>query len=197
MRKPQNISESPDSLFMQLYTIPAKLHFLRHLVGDSTFWNRLAYSVRLEDGGFLTETQFWSLMTAGDGSMDYYFAGDEIASLDFALFGVSRQEEGGGVVILGFCESSLPFQITTRIAALMSLSDTVWQEIEVQAIFSSSLYPFRIHVKGIPRAIIVDPEGLLPDGDRTNNAFNFSMPTLSPQSPPNLFPGYRRLRQSR
>jgi hypothetical protein len=193
VRKPRTATGETERRFDQLYRVPAKLHMLRQLIGDSAFWDRLSQGVRLDNGGYLTETKFWSLMTGGSGLLTDYFCSDEIASVDFALMCVSQREDGSGVEVKGFCWSNLPFQVTTRIAAIMTSRDTVWQEVDIRATLNSTIEPFTIHLDRVPRAIVLDPDGSLPDGNRSDNLFSFSMPTLSSSSPRNLFPGYRRL----
>jgi hypothetical protein len=194
LQRRQSGGESQEMRFEQLFRIPAKLHMLRQLVGDSAFWDRMGQGACLENGGYLAEHQFWSLLSGGDGLVADYCDGTEISSIDFALMGVRQEDEGDSITISGFCDSNLPFTVSATVAAIISSQDTVWQEIDIQGMLSSTIKGFTLHLSRMPRAIILDPKGLLPDCERSNNVVRFSMPTYSPSSPHNLFPGYRRLR---
>ncbi|MFZ1685674.1 MAG: hypothetical protein WAU88_16275 [Candidatus Zixiibacteriota bacterium] len=186
--------ESQERKFEQFYRIPAKLHMLRELVGDSPFWDRLASAVRLENGGYMNEHRFWARLSGGDGLVADFCDGTEISSIDFALMGVRQEDESDSITISGFCDSNLPFTVSATVAAIISSQDTVWQEVDIQGMLSSTIKGFTLHLNRMPRAIILDPQGLFPDSDRSNNVVSFWMPTHSSSSPHDLFPGYRRLR---
>ncbi len=174
--------------------IPIRMHALSALIGDSLLVRGLKLFLERSRHRRVTTDDFLAALprTAVEalGFIPYDDGWPEL-DFDLAVSTVTIVSTKGGCEVHYEISNGGSVALPTEVGFVMSATDTVYDTLRLSAMPEPG--QSRRYCRPLtrrPRAVVLDPNYLLPDGNRDNNYF-FTLPRRFRQRPPRvLFPPY-------